>query len=1098
MSLLSLVFCTGVASEPISICFEKFGGGQENTWLSAQLTAAMLLARDHVAARDCSLVPNCRDILPEMNGTRTPDDVSLTVVDSAGKGLLGKVAAAKECGHSSHLSAFVFGQTDSITTFLPLNTADDVLSIGLTSHTTPELVKEYDAYSQLLSVGPSPEVEAEGLAGFVNGMGWKRMAMLIYPGELGFSLGANYLSSLDSMADVALDRVVLAGLTQESITSQLDIVASSGVRIISADISADHVSEVLFAAQEAHLFAPEYVWLGVGSLNNPDALLAISPDPNRLRSLLYRIITIQARSAETLALAKFRASLQDLPTKELNKIYGEPTASAALQAPLSHRLLPIAYDTIWCLAAGHTKLQHELDRMERNLNESHTAADLLEILTHQDFQLPLMSGTWQFDDLYNREYSQDECVSKIYQISSDGALVEIGQVEAGAVSLVDNSKLQWRDGTVYPSVPRHGRHGISATAIAVSSLVLLTVVLLAAWLLYHRGVQHRLKVAQGKVHVPLEQSTPLNEAASILQEVSGRLFLTRGLRDRAFRACSVLMTAKDIYAPHLEINVPDDSDSNGGGNTDVMAAHYKVVLEQTVANRSDGDTFFKTSSPSPEGQPRSSNASAFNLLKFNFQSSKDVDSRLLDMADAVWASHRDIVSKIGRTLHFNTHHLAEVANNRPLLIASLTVMEELNLFEILHLDKLRFASFAAAVESGYHDQPYHNAVHAADVLCRLTGILVADNIFTDGSLDSSCYLLSAVIAAMTHDYGHPGLTNDYQVATDSELSRLFNRQVVLENYSLYATLEMLRKEEMNFMDALPKSTVSTIVSTIIHLVLNTDMKKHFSIVSDFRTKIVSKVGHRSDRGELPSGRGKGAKFTGKRLSVLRRDSNAVSAVIPKQSVLCVTVLDSWTSELKLLSLSVALKVADIGHSYMPWDIHIKWSQALETEFFNQGRKEILEGRTPSPLMDPNKPGVMAPMNQVAFSNMIAVPLVQSWQEAFKVSGGKLLEQAHSNLKKWQDLAGHAESPPTRSTRVSVDLSAWARRKNGGRRSSVDISQLVARRSTADSTTRTPDVAVEHKILAWSSVLESGDPPTTVASLPAGQEAITVLDNFALS
>lgn len=63
----------------------------------------------------------------------------------------------------------------------------------------------------------------------------------------------------------------------------------------------------------------------------------------------------------------------------------------------------------------------------------------------------------------------------------------------------------------------------------------------------------------------------------------------------------------------------------------------------------------------------------------------------------------------------------------------------------------------------YINNPYHNATHAADVLCRLGGILATDGLFQDGTSSSCCYLLSAIVAAMVHDYGHPGLNNDYQV-----------------------------------------------------------------------------------------------------------------------------------------------------------------------------------------------------------------------------------------------------------------------------------------------------------------------------------------------
>ena len=58
-----------------------------------------------------------------------------------------------------------------------------------------------------------------------------------------------------------------------------------------------------------------------------------------------------------------------------------------------------------------------------------------------------------------------------------------------------------------------------------------------------------------------------------------------------------------------------------------------------------------------------------------------------------------------------------------------------------------------AVESGYERNPYHNSVHAADVVQALAWLLASDA-FTRELTDLE--LLCIIMAAAVHDVGHPG------------------------------------------------------------------------------------------------------------------------------------------------------------------------------------------------------------------------------------------------------------------------------------------------------------------------------------------------------
>ena len=76
------------------------------------------------------------------------------------------------------------------------------------------------------------------------------------------------------------------------------------------------------------------------------------------------------------------------------------------------------------------------------------------------------------------------------------------------------------------------------------------------------------------------------------------------------------------------------------------------------------------------------------------------------------------------------------------------------------------------MEQGYLKRPYHNMVHAADVLQSMHAILKLGGLssgYADPLTTLACYL-----AAVIHDLGHLGLTNDFLVNTANLLAIRYN------------------------------------------------------------------------------------------------------------------------------------------------------------------------------------------------------------------------------------------------------------------------------------------------------------------------------------
>jgi len=78
------------------------------------------------------------------------------------------------------------------------------------------------------------------------------------------------------------------------------------------------------------------------------------------------------------------------------------------------------------------------------------------------------------------------------------------------------------------------------------------------------------------------------------------------------------------------------------------------------------------------------------------------------------------------------------------------------------------------IYKGYRrDVQYHNDIHAADVLQMSYVILVKGDMVNYASL-SELDLISVVISAVCHDYGHDGLNNSYHVNAISERAIRFS------------------------------------------------------------------------------------------------------------------------------------------------------------------------------------------------------------------------------------------------------------------------------------------------------------------------------------
>ncbi|XP_060240349.1 cGMP-inhibited 3',5'-cyclic phosphodiesterase 3A [Meriones unguiculatus] len=310
---------------------------------------------------------------------------------------------------------------------------------------------------------------------------------------------------------------------------------------------------------------------------------------------------------------------------------------------------------------------------------------------------------------------------------------------------------------------------------------------------------------------------------------------------------------------------------------------------------------------------------------------------------------------------------------------SYRLFEDMGLFEAFKIPVREFMNYFHALEIGYRDIPYHNRIHATDVLHAVWYLTTqpipglpsvisehgsasdsdSDGGFTHGHMGyvfSKMYhvpddkygclsgnipaleLMALYVAAAMHDYDHPGRTNAFLVATSAPQAVLYNDRSVLENHHAAAAWSLfMSRPEYNFLVNLDHVEFKHFRFLVIEAILATDLKKHFDFVAKFNAKVNDSVG-----------------------------------------------ID-WTNENdRLLVCQMCIKLADINGPAKCKELHLRWTEGIASEFYEQGDEEASLGLPISPFMDRSAPQLAN--LQESFISHIVGPLCHSYDSAGLMPG----------------------------------------------------------------------------------------------------------------
>ena len=256
-----------------------------------------------------------------------------------------------------------------------------------------------------------------------------------------------------------------------------------------------------------------------------------------------------------------------------------------------------------------------------------------------------------------------------------------------------------------------------------------------------------------------------------------------------------------------------------------------------------------------------------------------------------------------------------------LSIIAAPIFDRYTIFESFDLSRPVFTAFINKIAAGYlNTNPYHSQVHAADVLQTCHAILTNTNLRDCMSLEETFALL---LAAVIHDYKHPGVNNQFLINTSSDLAILYNDRSVLENHHIACAFKEMEDDKCNVLACLPQEEYSPVRARIIALVLSTDIAHHFDSLTRLNDALEDKS------------------FD------LKTESNLI--------------------------MELTLKFADVSNPTKKPTVYKAWADRIFHEFYRQGRMERETTRTISTFMDEEHPSVVK--FQLGFIDFIVRPLV---------------------------------------------------------------------------------------------------------------------------
>lgn len=312
---------------------------------------------------------------------------------------------------------------------------------------------------------------------------------------------------------------------------------------------------------------------------------------------------------------------------------------------------------------------------------------------------------------------------------------------------------------------------------------------------------------------------------------------------------------------------------------------------------------------------------------------------------------------------FNVFTFADsIGREKALILGSKKIIENLSISNLVDSEQLE--SFLKAIKLKYNNNPYHSDLHGLDI-CQ-----TVNSYFRNSDIEKILHLtemdiFSIIVASLVHDLGHPGLTNNYQINSFSDLAVTYNDKSILENYHISETFKIIKNEDSNIFSNFNNENFKLIRKRIIESIFATDMIYHAKINSTIKNLIETK--------EISKG-------------------NKIDTLIDVTSK---TLFDDQQNVINFI-----VHTADLSHNSKEFEISKKWTYLLMDEFWNQGDTEKKLNLPISMFCDRTTADV--PKSQIGFIKGIIIPSFDIMIDLFP-SLIYLKLQVEINLRGWIEL-----------------------------------------------------------------------------------------------
>ena len=340
-----------------------------------------------------------------------------------------------------------------------------------------------------------------------------------------------------------------------------------------------------------------------------------------------------------------------------------------------------------------------------------------------------------------------------------------------------------------------------------------------------------------------------------------------------------------------------------------------------------------------------------NNLALLMNSNEDIimnDSLENMISPSIIASLSDQMEKIA-SCDFDIFELNKLLNKKTSVYLAMEILSRLAIVDNGGIPHNILFDFVKEIVSHYDRVKaiYHNDLHAGDVMQTVYTIFVKGKLNVKMKL-SELDIFAILIAALCHDYKHPGTNNAYNINARTKYAMRYNDLHVLESYHISQTFKVLSNKKFNIFQNYTPEEYRISRRRMIDAVISTDMAKHTKVITAAKTK--------TELYDI---------IKGKNFTKIFEDIPEDETKTNKQ------LIDLYDRQQCLLNMII--HTSDISNPAKPDKVSSQWTQRVYDEFFVQGDLEKEKKLPVSNFCDRNTTNVNKAM--IGFISFVVGPTI---------------------------------------------------------------------------------------------------------------------------